>query len=261
MVFIFNNMATGGRIVLVLTLMTLGSMCAQASDLSDTITHMKPSIVGVGTVQRTRKPPVELLATGFVVADGRHVVTNAHAIPNILDVEKREFLAILIHTGEGSARPAQVVKRDLIHDLAVLSFTGEPLPAVRFASSDSVREGQLFAFTGFPIGMVLGLRPVTHRGIVSAITLIAIPQISTRQLDPHMIKRLKNPYSVFQLDATAYPGNSGSPLYGPSDGRVVGVINKVFVKESKEAALEKPSGITYAIPSRYVEALLKKAGL
>jgi S1-C subfamily serine protease len=55
------------------------------------------------------------------------------------------------------------------------------------------------------------------------------------------------------LDATAYPGNSGSPLYIPETGEVVGVINKVFVKESREAVLEKPSGITYAIPVRYVK--------
>ena len=154
-----------------------------AGELPDTIRKVKPSIVGVGTVQKTRYPPVRLLATGFVVADGRHVVTNAHAIPDILDSEGREFLAVLVHEGKGSARQAQVVKRDRTHDLAVLRFSGKPLPALRFADSNDVREGELFAFTGFPIGMVLGMKPVTHRGIVSAITPIAIPQISMRQLD------------------------------------------------------------------------------
>ncbi len=39
----------------------------------------------------------------------------------------------------------------------------------------------------------------------------------------------------------------------------IGVINKVVVKESKEAVLEKPSGITYAIPVRYVKELLRDA--
>lgn len=244
-----------------LILFGLLPVSARAGELPDTIRQVKPSIVGVGTVQKTRNPPVRLLATGFVVADGRHVITNAHAVPHILDTEGREFLAVLIHGGKGSARQAQVVKRDQVHDLAVLRFSGNPLPALRFASSDGVHEGELFAFTGFPIGMVLGMRPVTHRGIVSAITPIAIPQISMQQLDQNMIKRLKHPYDIYQLDATAYPGNSGSPLYAPASGRVVGVINKVFVKESKEAVLEKPSGITYAIPARYVKALMKKAGL
>ena len=44
---------------------------------SFSIVRVKPAIVGVATVQKTRRPPVKLLATGFVVADGLHVVTNA----------------------------------------------------------------------------------------------------------------------------------------------------------------------------------------
>jgi hypothetical protein len=35
----------------------------------------------------------------------------------------------------------------------------------------------------------------------------------------------------------------------------------VFVKGAKENVLRDPSGITYAIPGRYVKALLEKAGL
>lgn len=42
---------------------------------------------------------------------------------------------------------------------------------------------------------------------------------------------------------------------------MVAVINKVFVKETKENVLEKPSGITYAIPIRWGVALMKEAGL
>jgi S1-C subfamily serine protease len=71
---------------------------------------------------------------------------------------------------------------------------------------------------------------------------------------------MRDPYNVFQLDAIAYPGNSGSPLYDPGSGQVVGVINSVFVKESREAVLEKPSGITFAIPARWVQQLLTRAG-
>ena len=150
---------------------------------------------------------------------------------------------------------------DVEHDLALLRVNGKALPHMRLGNSQRVREGQSIAFTGFPIGTVLGLYPATHRGIVSAITPIAIPAGSSRQLDAAMIKRLRNPYNVFQLDATAYPGNSGSPLYDPNTGRVLGVINMVFVKGTKENVLSQPSGITYAIPGQYVRALLKEAGL
>jgi S1-C subfamily serine protease len=76
-----------------------------------------------------------------------------------------------------------------------------------------------------------------------------------------MIHRLEENYSVFQLDATAYPGNSGSPLYGTETGDVIGIVSSVFIKETKEKILQDPSGISYAIPIRYAKALLINAGL
>ena len=237
-----------------------GSIVA-ADGLPETIARVKPGVVGVGTVEQTRRPPVKLLATGFVVADGNHVITNAHAIPDEMDTLGKETLAVLTGEENGRAYRATVVRMDKVHDLALLHFSGQSRPALRLGNSEKVREGELYAFTGFPIGMILGMRPVTHRGIVSAITPIAIPQIAPKLLSSRMIKQLRDPYDVFQLDATAYPGNSGSPLFVPETGEVVGVINKVFVKESKEAVLEKPSGITYAIPVRYVKDLLRQAGV
>ena len=65
---------------------------------------------------------------------------------------------------------------------------------------------------------------------------------------------------MFQIDGTAYPGNSGSPVYRRRSGEVIGVINKVFVKDKKENLLKEPTGITYAIPVNHVKALLEKAG-
>ena len=245
----------------IVSLAALGGTSAPAAELPDTIARVKPSIVGIATVQRTRRPPLKLLATGFVVADGRHAITNAHSIPEEIDSTAGEFLAVVTSENTVSVRPASLLASDNVHDLALLKFEGSNMPSMRLGDSRGVREGETYVFTGFPIGMVLGMRPVTHRGMVSAITPIAIPQISPKLLNPRMIKQLRDPYEVFQLDATAYPGNSGSPLYDPRTGAVVGVINKVFVKESKEAVLEKPSGITYAIPSEYVSKLLTEAGL
>ena len=69
---------------------------------------------------------------------------------------------------------------------------------------------------------------------------------------------IRDSYDVLQLDATAYPGNSGSPVYEQRSGKVVGVINSVLVKGGKEAAIAKPSGISYAIPVQFVHALLKQ---
>ncbi|MBL8421551.1 MAG: serine protease, partial [Dechloromonas sp.] len=49
---------------------------------------------------------------------------------------------------------------------------------------------------------------------------------------------------------------SGSPVFDASTGEVIGIINMVFIKSSREAALSQPSGISYAIPSNFlIEAL------
>ena len=228
------------------------------SGLPETLALVKPGVVAVGTSQKTRRPPSKFLGTGFVVGDGHYIVTNAHVIPELLAVEELEHLAIFAGRGRRpEMRKAELVAMDLVHDLAILKIEGDSLPPLRLGDSELVREGQSIAFTGFPIGTILGLFPVTHRGIISTITPIALPSQSSRQLSTKIIKRLREPFDVFQLDATAYPGNSGSPVYDQKTGKVLGVLNMVFVKETKEEVLEKPSGISYAIPVEYVRLLMK----
>jgi len=235
---------------------------AEGNALPDTIEKVKPAVVAIGTFQKTRRPPSIFRGTGFVVADGLYVVTNAHVLPEKIDVEKRELIAVFAgNASQMEIREATKVGEDRENDLAVLKVTGRPLPRFILGNPQRVREGEVYAFTGFPIGMVLGLNAVTHRGIVSAISPIAIPQLSAQLLEKNVVARLTAPYNVFQLDATAYPGNSGSPLYDPVNGRVVGIINKVFVQESKENVIQKPSGISYAIPVGHIRDLLRKLGI
>jgi len=232
---------------------------AAAADLPDTVARIKPSIVGVGTFLKTRNPSAVFTGTGFAIGDGRHVVTNAHVLPRALDATKLESLIVLARVGDAiEQREARVVATAREHDLAVLAIDGEPLPAMQIADSGRLREGRSLAFTGFPIGMVLGLHPATHRATLAAITPVARPGITARQLTPRTISRIRDDaYLVFQLDATAYPGNSGSPLYDPHTGEVYGIINSVFIQGTREAAVSRPSGITYAIPSAYIHELLR----
>ena len=157
----------------------------------------------------------------------------------------------------------QALEMSELRALSAMAQGGQPGPEVstlKVRGSDTVKEGQEVLFTGYPIGPVLGLYPATHRGMVSSISPIAIPQARAGELDPHTIRRLSSGvFPIYQLDATAYPGNSGSPIYDPENGEVLGVINMVFVKGTKESALTQPSGITYAVPSSHIEELLKKS--
>ena len=256
---ILNPLKLSSALLGLAALLFAGSSHAEPS-LADTVDKIKPSIVAIGTYMPRRNPRSVFLATGFAVGDGSLIITNAHAIPETLDYEHLEQVAVFKDNVD-KAVIANTVALDKEHDLAVLKITGERLPPLPLGSVSSVREGQLYAFTGYPIGMVLGLYPVTHRGIISAITPNVIPMLRSGQINEKLLRRLQNPYNVFQLDATAYPGNSGSPLYDPNTGKVIGVINKVFVQESKENVLSKPSGISYAIPVNHIENLLKVKGL
>jgi S1-C subfamily serine protease len=233
---------------------------SHAADLSRTIATVKGSVVGVGTFLKTRSPATVFNGTGFVVDDGLSVITNAHVVPELLDTEKREALGVVIARGsEIEFRPATVVALDRAHDLAHLRIDGAPLPALKLGDSSAAVEGQELAFTGFPLGMVLGLHPATHRALLSAITPIVMPSMTSRTLDARMIAQLQRaPFSIFQLDGTVYPGNSGSPVYDPASGSVLAVINMTFVKGLKENAITHPSGISYAIPSNYVRDLLQR---
>ena len=230
-------------------------------DLSNTIEAVKPSVVGIGTFQKTRSPSVNFMGTGFVVGNGSLIVTNAHVIPKVMNADRMESLVVIVARGdkEQELRAAVQIALDTEHDLALLQISGSVLPAMELGDSGTVREGQMFVFTGFPIGMILGFHPVTHRGMLSSITPIVLPALNSKQLDVKVIAQLqKSAYTVFQLDGTAYPGNSGSPLYDPETGIVYGIINKVLIKGIKESALSHPSGITYAIPSNYVRTLLQR---
>jgi serine protease Do len=253
---------TSGWLWLVMVLMTAWPAVGHArSNLGDDfpaiVQKVRDSIVGIGTYQALRRPPVSLSATGFVVHDGTYVVTNYHAIPPSVATEEREKLvAIVAHGRRYKDRPAEIVALDADHDLALLKIKGDPLPALTLGSGALVPDGTSIAVTGFPIGSILGIYPVTHVGIVSAITPIRVPQPNAQLLDSQMI--LRNPFDVYQLDLTAFPGNSGSPLYDARTGKVVGILNSTFVKETKERALTDPTGISFAIPVIYIHEILKK---
>jgi S1-C subfamily serine protease len=248
------------RLLLCLAVL-LAPTFSPAAELADTIERIKPAIVVVGTHAKLRSPPFMMRGTGFAVGDGTLIATNAHVVPELTGEDAQAELAVLIRAGERLLpRTARLLIRDTDHDLALLRIDGPALPALPLRDSGAVREGQPVAFTGFPIGGVLGFAPVTHRGIVAAITPIAQPGGNAGELRDQSIQRLRQgAFPVFQLDATAYPGNSGGPLYDAATGEVIGVINMVFVKASKEAVLEKPSGISYAIPAKHLAELLAQA--
>ena len=235
------------------------------ADLVSTIAQVKPAIAIVGTYKATNSPRFTLRGTGFVVGndgEGNRLVTNAHVLVPPADADPQATLVVQLRSGNNhwQTRPAKVLEVDVLHDLALLRFDGPAVTAFKVSSAGKVREGQSVAFMGFPIGGALGFSPVTHRATISSIAPAALPTPTASQLNPEVIRsvRSNSPFDIFQLDGTAYPGNSGGPLFDPDTGEVLGVVNMVLIKGTRESALSHPSGISYAVPSSYVLEMMER---
>lgn len=241
-------------------LLLLGSLvlcsAVNAVSLPEHIKSIKPSIVAIGLLNPTASPRISLLGTGFIVGNGKQVATNYHIIARPADPARLEQYVVLSGQGERvEVHKIVHTAEDIAHDIALLTIE-KTLPALTLSDDTMLAEGSAVSLTGYPITSVLGLYPATHRGIIAAHTPVVIPAQNSQQLQTRAIRALKQPYLVYQLDATAYPGNSGSPLFSMADGKVIGIINRVHVKSTKEAVLSDPSGITYAIPASYLQNLL-----
>src|SRR4029078_2800743 len=150
-----------------------------------TIARIKASIVARVSFERLRNPQFGFAGTGFVVGDGLTVATNDHVVPKTVSTERGEDIAVAVPVPGGAAqiRIARRMAADAGSDLALLRIDGKPLPALglsgsarvvrrmyakplpalAFGDAQAVREGESYLVTGFPIGSVLGLFPVTHR--------------------------------------------------------------------------------------------------
>ena len=242
-------------VALALTCTATFAACEGATAL---IARVKPSVVLVGSYGLLDSPRFGFSGTGFVVSDGRHVVTNVHVLPPVQPGRVDRSIAIQSWNADSGWRvqEARIERTDALHDLALLLIEGPPLPALKLSQSDAP-EGADILIMGFPLGGALGYAHVTHRGMVAARTAIAPQAMTSQSLQPRALKQLRQgSFEVLQLDATAYPGNSGGPVLDLASGEVVGVLNMVLVKGTREAALSAPSGISYAVKASDVAALM-----
>jgi S1-C subfamily serine protease len=235
------------------------SASASAVTPAEIIARSKPSVVLVGTFNPLATPRFSFRGTGFAVADGTRIVTNAHVLPEP-GSEQASQLAVQVKQASGAWELRKVLDLSLerAQDLAVLEIGApalRPLPL----KTDLPEEGTEVLFIGFPIGGALGFSHVSHRGMVSAVTPVALPAPSSTTLNARNVSQLRaGSFNILQLDATAYPGNSGGPVLDARSGEVLGVINMVLIKNTKESVLAQPSGISYAIPIENVARILQR---
>ena len=167
--------------------------------------------------------------SGFIVLDGRYVLTNAHVVANSRSVQ--------VKLVSGRVVKGEVTDTDQVADLALIKLdlpANEHLPAVKFGSSSSLRPGEWVVALGSP----LNLTNTMTAGIVSSV-LRPSRELGLEQYKPDM--------EYVQTDAPITHGNSGGPLVN-LDGEVIGVNT-----------MTAGPGISFAIPSDFALNFVQRA--
>jgi S1-C subfamily serine protease len=162
---------------------------------------LRPSVLSV--VVRSGRGEGAGSAVAFT-RDG-FLVTSAHVVEGV------NGGAVFTH--DGQEQVFEVVGRDRLSDLAVLSTGLQPAAAAELGDADKLRVGQLVVAVGNP----LGLAGSVTAGIVSALgrSIPARTPAGMRVID-----------DVIQTDAALNPGNSGGAL-ADAFGKVVGINTAV----------------------------------
>lgn len=178
-----------------------GALDAYSKAVVTVADTLRPSVLSV--VVRSGRGEGAGSAVAFT-RDG-FLVTSAHVVEGV------NGGAVFTH--DGQEQVFEVVGRDRLSDLAVLSTGLRPASAARLGDADRLRVGQLVVAVGNP----LGLAGSVTAGIVSALgrSIPATTPVGLRVID-----------DVIQTDAALNPGNSGGALADAS-ARVVGINTAV----------------------------------
>lgn len=170
--------------------------------------------------------------SGFLVRGNGYIVTNKHVV-----ADTSATYTVLL--SDGTQKPATVVWRDDIHDLAIVKMEGSGLPTVSLGNSSSLKLGQ----SVFAIGNALGeYSNSVSVGIISGLD---------RSIQAQSQSGVETLSGVIQTDAAINPGNSGGPL-ADLNGNAVGV-NVAMVQGSQN--------IAFSIPISEVRAVLSELGI
>ncbi|MBF0449745.1 MAG: trypsin-like peptidase domain-containing protein [Candidatus Magnetomorum sp.] len=165
------------------------------------ITEMKDSTINI----KYKTGGGIVSGTGFIVGQGRHVITNYHVI---MQAQRNEIFILI---NRDNIIPAKVIWQSTTKDLAILELNrNSGRKPVQFATSDTVSDGETVYALGFP---------------VAADSIIVSYNFSEVTITKGIISRTlvsEQGNKYYQIDAAINPGNSGGPLFNRY-GDVIGV--------------------------------------
>ena len=134
--------------------------------------------------------------TGFFVTEG-YVVTAAHVL--------EDATGCRIELSDGQQMRCSVAASDSAKDVAMLTVTGRPAAALRWGSSESMKDGDEVTVISNPLGQLPG---TVSRGIISA---------------SRVVKGTK----LLQISAAISHGSSGAPVLN-ARGQVIGIVRSTI---------------------------------
>ena len=202
-----------------------------------------PAVVGIVTTQGARPPqapgdplnealehlrgdvPRHGLASGFIVQADGYILTNAHVVEGVAQVE--------VELGEDGERlPARVVGLDEASDVALVKVVaGRPLPTLPLGDSDRVQIAEWVMVVGNPFGLA-------HTVTVGIVSHTGRSDVVPAGRD--------GCYDFIQTDASINPGSSGGPILNLR-GEVVGIATAINATGQ---------GIGFAVPINMAKEIL-----
>jgi S1-C subfamily serine protease len=228
-----------------------------------------------------------IIGTGFIVDSDGLIATNAHVVNAIRSIKRppglpghlplchvlffkslrEEGVGMLNMSIAGIALIDQFDASGVYYgpkqgpDIAFVKVKFKGLPALAINTSLQIEEGMSVATAGYPMGNA----PLTAPGWVHQIT----PTLQEGIVSAVQPFSCRSPHG-YAVNVMIQGGASGSPLFLPDTGEVVGVMYASLVDvealKLKTANAEQvvpyriPTNISYAVPSHYITALRTSPG-
>jgi len=242
---------------------------------------IKPSIVAIASKISKNPEFPDIIGTGFIVKSEGIIFTNSHVIkvieklPRLKNMGPEDWPAMILYfhwipdrgmmaipleiKGIGSLERIKPVEGyhygEDIPDLGFIQVHIKNLPALKISERLELEEGDEIMLAGFPMGTstlrapgwLHQITPTLQSGIISSILPFPCD-------DPHAIL----------LDVMTQGGSSGSPVFNPSTGEVIGIEYggitepKILKTNSGTMIYENNTSLTLAIPAKILYEIYKK---
>lgn len=246
----------------------------KARTLAETYQKIRPSIVAITSKVSSNPDFPEIIGTGFVIDTDGLIVTCDHVIDVIKSLPRRKnappeewpiSVALFYLFPEGMASIHMEVvgvvkpkgwKRGFdyapkLPDIGLIRVSTFNLPALNlFLSMEELQEGKRVALSGFPMGTdtlrapgwIHQFTPTLQEGIISAV--LPFP--------------CANPHALL-VNIMTQGGSSGSPVFDPETGSVIGMIDAGLIDTYKVGGKKNDAGIfIYNVPTTLTAAIPSK---